>query len=609
MLSQKQLDDLLYQMTSFYRDYLPNDNALMKLFNAYSQTIDYVWTLFGEASDSRFVSTTRTAATLPYFRVNIDDAMYSPAMAQKLQEMSSFESQISYLDSEQIFSSFIFTTQDNSGTPQVMGMRLCTDFAQTQLLKLYQDYFIRSNRLYLLPGYILGRTQTLHYLHAFDIKLDDNTLEKNFGALFSLKVGTLLPRYEYRDVLEAFTRVFQSQMSIKSIRESITLATKWKGFDIQDYKSPTISDAKKRLYDNYIISPLRFIVSLPEELIPDKINANIVRTLLDEAKQSQTDYMVFFEILRGDEYPVPDEDVPTIHYQRGERPDLEDDHSVSQMTMGFMEYALDTAGRYDSHYEYDLNAQFDDPPDNDTLTPTITAKNIVDDGQIPDTITVTHHTLMIPRHFAGSINVSTDVITFSMDPNQDTTTQLQIYGSSDLNGTYSLLTAVTNNKTAGASGITFTYNSANTGMFYYIARATDGTNFSMFTLPITAFEKKLFDDADVLNDTYTLDDTHAFNTIYDGEDFISYVFNAPVHEGIDTSFYGITHIQVDASAHITESPMALRGKTSIIVKAADNLVESPMVLKLGPTSIHVNAAANITESPMVLKGTAYLQTN
>lgn len=530
MLTQKQLDDLLFQMTNFYRDYVPNDNALMKMFNAYSHTIDYLWSLYEEAGDSKFISTARTAQTIPYYKVNIDDAMYTPEMARKLLQMSSFESQISYLDSQQLFASFIYSTPDNSGDSELMGMRLFADFNQTQPLKLYQDYFIRSNRLYLLPEYILGRTQTLHYLHAFDLKLNDHTLEKNFGTLFDLKVGNLLPRYQYRDVLDAFNRVFQSQMSISSIRNAITLATKWQGFDVQDMKSPTISEAKLKLYQDYIISPLKFIVTLPEELIPDKINANIVRTLLDEVKQSQTDYMVFFEIERDDEYSPPDDDVEKVHYQRGETPELSDNSYVNQVEMAFMEYALDIAGRFDDSYKYDLDAQFDDPPDNDTATIT-DYKNWMDEGQIPDTITVTHHTLMIPRHFTGTINASNDVVTFTMDPNQDATTSFQIHGSSDLNGDYSFLGSVTNNKAAAAGGITFTYNSANSGMFYYKGRSTDGTNYSMFTLPTTAGETKLFYDTDVMDTTYTLDDTHTFDTIMDAESLISYLFGVPIHEG------------------------------------------------------------------------------
>lgn len=532
MLSQQQLDDLLYQMTNFYRDYLPNDNTLMKLFNAYSQTIDYVWMMFGEANDSKFVSTARTASTIPYFRVNIDDAMYSLEMAQKVSQMNSFESQITYLDSEQLYAAFIFNTKDNSGDPAVMGMRLFTDFDQTQPLKLYQDYFVRSNRLYLLPGYILGRIQTLHYLHAFDLKINDNTLEKNFGTLFSLKPGGLLPRHEYRDVLEAFTRAFQSQMSIRSIRDAISLATKWENFDIQDFKSPTISEAKMRLYNQFIISPLTFIVTLPEELIADKINANIVRALLDEVKQSQTDYMVFFELLRDDQYPVPDDDIETIHYQRGESPELDDEHSVNQIQYAFMEYALDIAGRYDSTYEYDLDAQFDDPPDNDTYVFTVHPKQLVDDGQIPDTASVTQYTLMIPRHFVAVTNATTDVVTFTMDPNVDATTQFEIHASADLNGTYQLIGTVANNSAGAAGSITLTYNSAGTGMFYYKGRSTDGTNYSMFTLPTSAGEQKMFDDADQLDDTYALDDTHVSDSILDAEDFISYLFGAPIHEGV-----------------------------------------------------------------------------
>jgi hypothetical protein len=262
MLSTQQLENMLYQMSNFYRDYLPVDNQLMKLINAYSRTIDYVWTILGEANDSRFVSTTRTLSTIPYYRVNIDDGMYSQSTAEIISRLS-FEEQIAYLDKEKVYSSFAFNEKDAVGEPTVYGLRLFVNFTDSNPLKLYQDYFLRSNRMYLLPSYILKRTQTVHYLHAFDIKINDNTLEKNFGNQFSLQVGPLLPRYEYRDVLEAYIRAFQGQMTIKSIRESILLATKWKGFEVQDYKSPTISPRKLKLYENMIISPFKFIVSLP----------------------------------------------------------------------------------------------------------------------------------------------------------------------------------------------------------------------------------------------------------------------------------------------------------------------------------------------------------
>lgn len=366
LLNKKQVEELLYDLSSFYRDFLPVDNQLMKLFDIYAHTINYAWDVFGEAHDSKYVSTTRTLSTIPYFKVNIDEAMYDLKTTQMLTRMT-FEEQVAYLDKERKYASFVFNTKDAAGEPTVFSMRLFTKFSDGDALRIYEDYFVRSNRLYLLPNYMLKRKQTVHFLHAFEIKINDNSLEKNFGSRFDINAGPLLPRFEYRDVLEAFEKVFKGDMTIKAIKESIKLATKWETFKLEDFKSPNISPRKKQLYDDWIVSPNKFLLTLPESLIQDKVRINIIKSLLEEAKQADKDYMFFFDIFRKDFYTPRSQSFPTVRYNRGEELFVQDEQHVEQVKMTFIDYPLDVEGRYDTSYSYNYNLQYDDPPGNEII--------------------------------------------------------------------------------------------------------------------------------------------------------------------------------------------------------------------------------------------------
>ena len=355
----------MYNLSSFYQDYLPIDNKLMKLYQIYAKTIDYVWNTFGEAEDGRRVFSTRTLSTIPYFKVNIEDAVYDLNMARNYEKLS-FEKLITELEREGKYTTFVFPVERE--TPAVYGMRLFLNFNDTEPLRLYEDYFIRNNRLYLLPHYIRRRKKPLQFLHAFDIKVNYFTLEKNFGSYFNVEAGPLLPRYEYRDVLESYFRVFRGKMTIKAIKESLRLATKWENFRLEDMKSPYLSPRKKVLYDDWIISPNKFLVTLPENLIPDKMKINIIRALLGEIKDADKDYMIFFDIDRIDPYIFPMLRYPTIDYQRGETFRPEDEHHTDTVALNIIDYPLDVAGRYDTTFSYNLNLRYDDPPSNEVIS-------------------------------------------------------------------------------------------------------------------------------------------------------------------------------------------------------------------------------------------------
>lgn len=457
LLSKEQSENLLFNLSSFYRDFLPVDNSLLKLYNIYAETIDYAWNVYREAEDAQFISTTRTLSTIPYFKVNVDDALYDIDTANVISNMS-LEEQITYLDKEGKYSSFIFSRKEQTTDPVVYSMRLMLNFTDEEPLKMYQDYFVRNNKLYLLPTFIETKKQVYRHLHAFDMKINDYTLEKNFGTRFSLNPGPLLTRFEYRDVLESYIRAFQGNLTIKSIKDSIQLATKWEEFAVEDFKSPNISPTKLQLYKNFTISPLKFLLTLPESLIADKVKTNMVRTLLNEIKEVQTDYMVFYDILRNENVPIMMAKKPTVHYNRGEELTPDDTHDESLVTMSFQDdpFALS----YDSSNYFNQDLPYDA-------------------DQKREVASITHYTLMIPRDFSVTKSAT---VTFSVKSNQDTTTTFELYGATNSNGPYTLIESIENNKQA--TTISFLHNAMGSGKLYYKSRSKDPDRVSLYTLPI-----------------------------------------------------------------------------------------------------------------------------
>lgn len=522
MLSKKQREELLYSLSSFYRDFLPVDNQLLKLYDIYAKTINYAWDVFGEANDSRFISSTRTLSTIPYFKVDINDAVYDLTTARMLTRMN-FEEQIAYLDKEKKYSSFVFTKQDAAGDPSVYGMRLFVDFTDTEPLKLYQDYFLRSNKLYLLPGYIQRKRKAVHYLHAFDVKYNDFTLEKNFGTRFNLEAGPLLPRYEYRDVLEAHMRAFRGDMTIRSLKESIKLATKWESFELEDMKSPTISKQKLKLYEDWIISPNKFLVSLPEILISGKIKINIIRALMSEVKEADKDYMIFFDIDRIDPYIFPMNRYPTISYQRGEKLTPEDDSAVSFVSLQIKDYPLDVAGRYDTVFFYNLNMQYDDPPGNEIVSIKQTPGNFEDTPDMADSFDITPlDSPSFPKNFKANKEESTGQITFSVSSDSAETTQFELYAAANETDEYELVETINNDPSVPT--LYFQHQAKDSGYQYYKSRSIAATEPSFFSRVIDVSES-MFSDIENIDDTYSLEDSYQLNELNSGETFISYLFD------------------------------------------------------------------------------------
>lgn len=539
MLSKKQREELLYSLSSFYRDFLPEDNQLLKLYDIYAKTINYAWDVFGEAEDSRFISTTRTLSTIPYFKVSIDDAVYDLNTARMLSYMG-FEEQIAYLEKEKKYASFVFNKKDAAGDPSVYGMRLFVDFNDKEPLKLYQDYFLRSNKLYLLPNYIQRKRKAVHYLHAYDVKVNDYTLEKNFGTRFNLEAGPLLPRYEYRDVLESYLKAFKGDMTIRSLKDSIKLATKWDDFKVEDMKSPTISKRKLKLYEDWIISPNKFLVSLPEELISDKIKINIIRALMSEIKEADKDYMVFFDIERNDPYALPMKHISKVRQLKGETLMPADDPSISMIKLAVKEYPLDVSSRYDTLFFYNFNMQYDDPPANEVVSMKLNQKPVVEQVVSAETVNVTHNKNVIPRNFtmhntvdsAGSNNLY-----FTVSSSADPDVQFELYGSMLEFGPFELIEILPNDSSIPT--LKFEHNAAQTSNLYYKTRAVYQNYPSLFTFTQKVNDLLVviyFDDRDLIDEDYMLDDTHVLKDTDGTDTFLTYLFNLNSEVGKEAWF-------------------------------------------------------------------------
>jgi hypothetical protein len=242
----------------------------------------------------------------------------------------------------------------------VYSMDLKISFSAKQSLTLYDYYFIRDNKLYLLPKFILEHEKVIQYLHAFDIRVNDQNIERNWGSLFDVSTGPLIPRYQYQTALNSFDRVLKSNLTIKEIVDGIKIATEWKNFKIEDIKSPNLSIGKRRLYNQFYLSPAKFIATLPESVIKDKMRLNLMLSLLDEAKQSQTNYSLFFSIERDDVVEPFDTDHKTISMKTRDLTSA-GDKSTNFLRMNVVEHFLYDIMRYDvSYYDFDYHRYEDD---------------------------------------------------------------------------------------------------------------------------------------------------------------------------------------------------------------------------------------------------------
>lgn len=294
---EKDVEQLVEQMSSFYREYLPIDSSYEKLLAIYIQSFLSIWREATYFKDHIVLEDAPTLKSIDYSKIDITEALYDKSKASQLLLLPTFEEQIKELDKIRGFITFEFSELGNR-TPEVYDMTLKARFADTDSLTLYDEYFIRNNKLYILPGFVLRGDIITKELHAFNIRVDNFMIEKKWGSLFDLETGPLLPRSQYRDVISAIRRLLSSNLTIRDMKEALTLATGWEEFDIQDRLTPGLNPSLRRLYDEWRIAPSRFIATLPEELIADKIRLNILLSVLDEAKEEHLNYLILFGIIR-----------------------------------------------------------------------------------------------------------------------------------------------------------------------------------------------------------------------------------------------------------------------------------------------------------------------
>lgn len=317
------VNELVENMTNFYRNNLPVDSTLVSVLEVLADTSKFAYNMVLDASNAMNVTTANPITTLPYLKLPIGGALYSEQVANMLNTLDP-DRQISYLDKEGLYVEFSvigsgrYYNVENRvlqyTKPQLMAATLKPRFSDLdpKVYSVQEHYVIRSNRLYLLPAFILNEPSTLRYLHAFDVKVNYGSLKEVWGTLYDVDPGPLLTAQEYRSTLEAFNRVDKSQKLISDITESIRLATGWEEFRIEDTSTPRLELGKRRLYDEMYISPSTFIVTLPEELSKDKVRLNIAVTLIDEAKESQTNFIVLFDVQRVDVLEPEEETQPTV---------------------------------------------------------------------------------------------------------------------------------------------------------------------------------------------------------------------------------------------------------------------------------------------------------
>lgn len=346
------------RLTSFYWNLSPEENALGPLLEVYADTVDYLVTVLDEARATLVPGKTPLLHTVPYFKVPVRDAWYPRAVAQSIEPLA-FEEQIKWLDEQRLFVPFVFGRHDGA---KVYDLELREAFDAEESLGRMRDYFLRDNKLYLLPEYILGNARERGALHAFDIKVDLRLLERVWGGPYGIEPGPLLTRHEYRNVVEAYHHVMQSELTIKDITASIRRATGWDSFKIEDRLSPRLDVAKTRLYDDMYLSPATFIVALPESLTKDKVRINVALGLVDPAKQSQTTYYFFMEVYRTD--TLEPEEHASARATRKETDAAEGDEARHVSFRRKAEDDVFDRGRYDANTFFDESGPYASMYDN-----------------------------------------------------------------------------------------------------------------------------------------------------------------------------------------------------------------------------------------------------
>lgn len=485
---EKDIEKLIGDMTSFYQEHLPMDSSYEKILNAYIQSFLALWQEATYLRQHLALETAPTLKTIKYSKVDIKQALYTKMDAKRLERLSTLEEKINELNKMKAYTTFQFN-ESGSRVPIVYDMNLKVKFMDTTTLSLYDDYFIRNNRLYILPTYILNTDQQAEEFHAFDIQIDNLMIEKKWGTYFDIETGPLLPRFKYRDVISAFRRLLTSNLSIREMKDAVRLATDWQEFDILDRHSPHLHPNIKKLYDDWMISPARFIVSLPEELISEKMYLNILLGLMDESKEAQINYLVLFHIIRRDPWQGDDAYVPTINM--GLREIFQPEENSKQFLTMRTEDSLFPQNRYDVGRHYDFKLQYD-TQDTSHLEPLMDAGEYVifDDPQLtmdtPWAYQIEYYRVNhiefpeIPRNFKGSSK--DESLTFTFKTNMDGTTHYELLASDEEYGTYEVVETIENDSSVVENSII--HNASASGMRYYKVRAIAAGDTSLMTLAL-----------------------------------------------------------------------------------------------------------------------------
>ena len=485
----ERLEKLLYQLTSFYPDNLPENSSLEKILNGYLHSSDMVRFEAYQVDKETTLQKESTLKVYPFSKINISGSLYDDDVADIVESLSTIEEKIDYLDEKQLFSTFSFNVISGNRTPVVYALDLKETFNANKTLTVYEDYFIRDNKLFLLPSFVRRQQLNLRHLYAFDIYVNDFSLEQNWGSLFQIETGLLLPRQQYQEVLKAFAKVIMSDLTIKDIEESIQSSTGWEGFRIEDYRTPYISYTKKKLYEEKKISPSHFLVSLPEYVVADKLRFNIVLALLGEAKELQTDFMLIFDIHRFD-VMTPLDSLKDMMIENDEKDAVtsKDYQEISKITHKAIDDFFHFYSRYDSGFLYDKSFEYDMNYrryqlllDRDELSDTGKSFDVARIYKT-DQFTAKHVSFPeIPRSFSAS-DAGDGTFNFEFYPNADGTKEIELLSSNDPLKGFEVVATIDNDPTKDKNIIN--YNAIQSGKRYYKVRGKADDYHSLKSLAI-----------------------------------------------------------------------------------------------------------------------------
>lgn len=479
---QKMLD----QMTSFYIEHLPIESSYEEWLDA---LID-VWRMFKgqleQIDDNSLPTTARTLRTIPFHKIDIRSSVYDKTTAREIKRSKSDDQVIVALYNRKLYTDLEFWEM-GAETPLIYSMDLYIDFDKKVKLEINKDYFIRRNKIYLMPDFILKNNQVLGYLYAYNIKVNDFNLELNWGDDIPIRIPFLMPRYQYRKLVGAYQKLMSSDYFIKDILEAIHEFTESPFAEITDIRSRDISDARKRLYDEFLLSPLDFIVTLTEEDIRDKMQTNVVLHMITFAKQSETFFWLFFFIMRYDEMEAEDEIYMKICIDKETQGEVEENVKKSISLEIDEEFFCNPY--YDEDRKYDLQPL---PFDVDNCEPDesrlihMDTKDLHMDSDSPyimmdgvEHLKHEHFELRvidypeIPRGF----DVLENKIIF--DKNKDRTQYYEVYGSED-GIKFTLIKSLTGEEYERE--ISLPLDDLPSEIRYYKVRAIDRENISLFSL-------------------------------------------------------------------------------------------------------------------------------